>query len=247
MTVSASGISGDREFPSTAWSVIIRARDPSSPDYLQNLGRLVELYWRPVYCAVRQGWGKNHDDAKDLTQEFFATVILDRGLLKSYARERGSFRTLLRATLFHFMRDIARSARRQKRGRGETALPLDTIGEEATAPVPGAEKMSPEQIFDLGWNQVVMSEALELLEKRLAAAGKTAAFEVFRRYDLEDQSSELSYADLGEALDLTAPQVKHALREARATFREIVTDLVRDYVDDPADLAAELRSLFGAP
>jgi hypothetical protein len=42
------------------------------------------------------------------------------------------------------------------------------------------------------------------------------------------------------------PQVKHALLLARAAFREIVTELVRGYVDDPADLATELRRLFGA-
>jgi RNA polymerase sigma factor (sigma-70 family) len=246
MGVSDSGISGDREFPSTSWSVIVHAQDPTSPDYARHLRRLVELYWRPVYCVIRQAWARRHDDAKDLTQEFFATVVLDRELVRSYAPERGSFRTLLRTALSRFMQDVARGTGRQKRGGGSMPVSLDGVGEETVDPVPGAEAMTPEQIFDLAWNEAVMSEAVALLGKRLRAEGKAAAFEVFRRYDFEGDSAEMSYAEIGAALSMTAPQVKHALGQARTAFREIVTDLVRGYVDDPADLAAELRSLFGA-
>lgn len=245
MGVSDSGISGSREFPSTSWSVILNARDPESPDYARHLRRLVELYWRPVYCVVRHAWAKSHHDAKDLTQDFFATVVLDRALVQTYAPERGSFRALLRTALARFMRDAARGATRQKRGQGAAAVPLDGIGEAEIEPVPGAEAMTPDQIFDVAWNEAVMSEAVALLERRLAAEGKATAFAVFRRYDIDGDSAEMSYAEIGAAMGLTAAQVKHALLQARAAFREIVTDLVRGYVDDPADLAAELRALFG--
>src|SRR5262245_34630128 len=108
MGVSESGIHGNREFPSTSWSVIVHAQDASSPDYARHLRRLVELYWRPVYSVIRQSWSRSHDDAKDLTQDFFATVVLDRELVKTYAPERGSFRTLLRTAITRFMQDVVR-------------------------------------------------------------------------------------------------------------------------------------------
>jgi DNA-directed RNA polymerase specialized sigma24 family protein len=112
MGVSDDGISGGREFPPTSWSLILHARDPASPTYTRYLRRLVELYWRPIYCVVRHASRGSHEDAKDLTQEFFATVIFDRELLIKYVPERGSFRTLLRAALTSFMRDAARASAR---------------------------------------------------------------------------------------------------------------------------------------
>jgi len=243
--VTDSGILGDREFPSTSWSVILRVQDPDSPEYGRHLGRLIELYWRPVYSVIRHAYGRAHDDAKDLTQEFFATVVVDRALVRTFAPERGSFRTLLRTALTHFMRDVARGATRQKRGGGALPVSLDRFEAGAFDAVPGAEQLTPEQMFDLTWNEAVMSEALARLEKRLAGEGRATVYEVFRRYDLAGDGEEASYADLGRELGMSVPQVKHALLHARATFREIVTALVRGYVDDPADLAAELRRLLG--
>jgi RNA polymerase sigma factor (sigma-70 family) len=245
MGLTDSGITGGREFPSTSWSVIVRARDPSSPDYAQHLGRLIELYWKPVYCVIRQGSRRSDADAKDLTQEFFAMVVLDRDLLMTFAPERGSFRALLRTALARFLHDEHRTAARLKRGGGAVPVSLEAVGAAVVEAVPGADALTPEQIFDLVWNEAVMSEALAMLERRLAGAGKQAAFRVFRRYDIEGDGAELNYAQLGAELSLSAWQVKHALREARTAFREIVTGLVCEYVDDRADMAAELRSLFG--
>ncbi len=247
MGVNDQGISGDREFPLTSWSVIAHARDADSPDYARHLHRLIEVYWRPVYGFIRHSWAKTHEDAKDLTQDFFATVVLDRELVSTYARERGSFRTFLRTTIRRFLHDVERGRTRQKRGDGLPPLALDAMNGNAAAivQVPNAHEMTPDQVFDAAWTAAVMNEALALLGKRLAAEGKTPVFEMFRRYDIEGGGAELSYAELGAEFSLSTPQVKHALLAARAAFREVVTDVVRTYVDDPADLAAELRSLFG--
>jgi hypothetical protein len=106
--------------------------------------------------------------------------------------------------------------------------------------------MTPDQLFDVAWNQAVMAQAMSLVERRLRAEGKPLAFEVFRRYDVDGDSANLSQDELGKTLGLTARQVRLALVDARATFRQIVTDIVRGYVDDADDLAAELRAVFGA-
>lgn len=244
MGVSDSGISGDREFPLTSWSAIRNAQDPGSPEYQRHLHRLIELYWRPVYSVIRHGWGRSHDDAKDLTQEFFAQVILDRELARTYEPARGSFRGLLRAAITSFMRMAVRDAARLKRGGGKTILSLDAFGEGTVEGMPDAEGLAPEEIFDRAWNASVMAQAIALLERKLVGDGKAQVFEVFRRYDLDPDPS-VSYAELGTALDLSPAQVKHALIQARGALREIVTDVVRGYVDGPDDLAVELRRLLG--
>jgi len=58
MGVLHSGISGNREFPPTTPSVILHAGNPDSPEHARYLARLVELYWRPIYCVIRHAWAK---------------------------------------------------------------------------------------------------------------------------------------------------------------------------------------------
>lgn len=247
MGVSESGIAGNREFPATSWSVILNAQDPASPDYARHLGRLIELYWRPVYCVIRSRWARGHQDAKDLTQEFFASVVLDRDLLRAYAPQRGSFRALLRTAIGNFMQDVARGSGRQKRGGGAAVLSLEGLAaDQGFEPAEGEDALTADEIFDRAWNRSVLAEAVAALESRLVGEGKRAVFEVFRRYDLEGDSAEMSYADLGRALSLTEAQVRKALHVARAALREIVAGIVRGYVDSADDLEAELQSLFGA-
>ena len=246
MGITDTGIGGERDFPSTAWSAIRHAQDPASPEYERHLRRLVELYWRPVYFVIRYSWARTHEDAEDLTQEFFASVIFDRALVRTFAPERGSFRGLLRTAITNFMRNTVRDAKRQKRGGDTPVLSLDAAEVDAAEVSEQAASLTPEELFDMAWNQAVMAQAIERLRERLTADGKEICYQVFKRYDLESEREQLSYAQIGDELGLTPAKVKHALLQARALLREIVTEIVRDYVDGPQDLAAELRAFFGA-
>ena len=79
----------------------------------------------------------------------------------------------------------------------------------------------------------------------LRREGNSLSFEVLKRYDLELDRQELSYADLGKELGISPDRVRHALVHARAALREIVTEIVGGYVDGPEHLGAELRQLLG--
>ncbi len=123
-----------------------------------HMRRLVELYWRPIYSVIRHAYSKSHDDAKDLTQEFFATVMLDRELVKRYAPERGSFRALLRTALTYFMRDVARGLARQPGQRkfkralrlrqGEWASGVRRLSEGFPSRFPDAPRRTRRAPFD---------------------------------------------------------------------------------------------------
>ena len=78
--------------------------------------RLIALYWKPVYWHVRSRWRKSNEDAKELTQEFF-TSLLERGAL-AQVRGEGRFRAFLRACLQHFLLQQHRFEGREKRGGG---------------------------------------------------------------------------------------------------------------------------------
>ncbi len=233
------------DFPATSWTVIRHAQDPESPEYERHASRLVQLYWRPVFLVIRHSWRKSPDEAKDLTQEFFATNVFQRRMVDAASPDRGSFRAFLRTSVGHFMSDARRDANRQKRGGGTRAVSIDAGDVDAGELAAAATVLSPEQAFDLAWNRTVVERAIGTLRERLAAAGREPSWEVFRRYELDGERERLSYDDLGQQLGMTGRQVKHALHATRAAFKDCVTDVVREYVGDADDLASELRALFG--
>lgn len=245
MGIDARGLVGKSEFPATSWTVIRRAQDPASADASDHLRRLIELYWRPVYHVIRTSWHRDDDAAKDLTQEFFATQVLGRSLVSRASQELGSFRALVRASLAHFMSNVKRGERRLRRGGGAQIVALDDDDVVAAAPPVGADGLTTEEQLDGAWKDAVVARALDVLRERLVAEGRAATWELFQKYDIEGDRTKLSYEELGAPFGLTVDQVKYALRTARALFKPIVVDIVREYVDGPDELAQELRSLFG--
>ncbi len=234
-----------RRFPTTIGSIFRAFHEGSPAERETALQRLVGLYWKPVYCLIRHGWRKGNEDAKDLTQEFFTVILVERGLAGRFAPERGSFRKLLRTAVANFMRDASKAASREKRGGGALTVPLETADADLTRLIAHAGSSTPEELFDAAWKQVVMSKAVDLMEERLLAAGKQAQFDVFRRYELSSGEAPPSYADVGRSLGLSADQVKHALVSARGALRKAILDVVADYAGTEELLDAELNELFG--
>lgn len=231
-------------FPSTSWSALRQVRDRASPDYARQLERLAALYWKPVFCVIRHGWRRTDDDARDLTQDFFASNMLDGRLFETFVPDRGSFRAYLKGAVGHFMGKTVRAAETQKRGGGRVALSLDGEAPGLEELVADPDAATPESIFDAAWNSVVFARALAAAALRLRAEGNGEYYEAFRLYDLEPDEGAASYDDVATRLGWTPRKVKRALAAARAAFREALTDIVREYVDGPEELEQELRALL---
>jgi RNA polymerase sigma factor (sigma-70 family) len=232
-------------FPSTRQSVLASLGEITPGARDRDLERLISLYWKPVYCLIRRSGPRSNEDAKDLTQDFFARVVLEGALAERYTPDKGSFRAYLKTSVRNFLRNEHRDATRLKRG-GEASPSALEIGDvDLLDVVPDAQALPPEELFDAAWRGVVLGKALELLRERLEAEGKAAVFEVFRRYDLESDGGEPSYQSVGQALHLSADTVKNHLTRAREEFRKAVRAVVCGSVADPKDLGAELRELFG--
>jgi RNA polymerase sigma factor (sigma-70 family) len=211
------------EFPETRWSQLLELRDPTHPRYAEHLERLAKQYWSPVFhyaCALRPG---GDADAEDLTQQFFAMLLARRDLEK-LSPERGSFRGFLKTALRHYVSSAGRSAALR------ATVPLPETGTSDLA--------SPEQAFDREWARGVLAEAVARLRRESAPA----PFEIFREYCLEETGA--SYADLARRHNLTEDDVRNRLRDARQRLRDLLEDLLRDYLAPGEDLAAELRFIL---
>lgn len=167
-------------FDDTNWSMVRKAGHPELPQADAARANLCRTYWRPIYSYVR-GLGHSHEDAQDLTQEFFAR-LLKKNSVQTAALEKGKFRSYLLAMLKRFLADQWDRTHRQKRGGGLTPVSLNEGDTEARQRNEPADPQTPDALFDRAWAEGVLDQALERLEHECAAHGKAALFRELRSF-----------------------------------------------------------------
>lgn len=233
----------DRTFPETHWSQLLTLRNPAHPKHAEHLERLVRRYWSPAYHYLRSLRDVSAQDAEDLTQQFF-TLLLSRGSLTRLDPDRGSFRGFLKTALRRFAVDAGRreAARAPRDGarlfRFEEA---EALWQEVRARDAAA---SPEDAFDREWARSVLEQAVARLRAELEGRGKAADFELFRKYCLEPGGENLSYEGLARERGCSVDDVRNALRAVRKRGREILEDLLRDYLFPGERLDDEIRFIL---
>ena len=231
---------GNSAFPSTVWDVLSRLGRTGGD--ANDINALAERYWRPVYKFIRVLWRKPVEDAKDLTQEFFATVF-DEEFLKSVDRGKGNFRAFLKTALRNFLSDSHRASKTQKRGGGQVVFSLDPGPEEESID-PAVPEGDSEQAFDQMWAAEILRRALERLEEAYRIGGKAVRFEVFKRYCLEEGEPR-SYKEVAAELGLADHDVRNHLVAARQDLRGFCSQLIQETVPNPGDIEEEMTLLFG--
>jgi len=88
-------------FVSTRWSIVNDARRKTTAVSRRALAELCEVYWYPLYAFIRRR-GLSSEDARDMTQGFFAE-LLEKETLQVADRQRGRFRSFLLAAASHFL------------------------------------------------------------------------------------------------------------------------------------------------
>src|SRR5256712_14150370 len=113
-------------FATTHWSVLLTAQG-ESPAAQEALEKLCRTYWRPIYGFVRRQ-DVEPEEAKDLTQGFFA-LLLERRDLDAVRKERGRLRSYLLTSLKHFLTNERHRAMAIKRGEGQRLISLEDLRE----------------------------------------------------------------------------------------------------------------------
>src|ERR1700712_2452906 len=111
------------EFLTTHWSMVARAGGVDEHGKSDALEKLCLSYWFPLYAYVRRR-GYDVEEAKDLTQGFFA-ALLAKNYVGDADRNRGKFRTFLLTSLGHYLANEWDRVRAKKRGGGITWISLD--------------------------------------------------------------------------------------------------------------------------
>lgn len=235
-------LSRNRSFRSTAWSNILDARDGDREVRERALEKLVSVYWRPIYWTLRLDWSAGPEDARDLTQEYFA-AFLESDLLARVAREKGRFRHYVKATLKNFMLNVRRTGASQRRGGGRRIIALDDLLEVEASPT--AREEPPDRRFDRELMRSIVHESLRALEERCTEEGKKLSYDLFFVYYLERSSGRpLRYEELQERFGVGVHEVKNRLAEMRARFRRTVLEFLRDGTATEDEVMAEVREIF---
>src|SRR6266496_5387794 len=126
-------------FCTTRWTQVLAARG-ESPEAKHALRDLCADYYAPVEAFVRR-CRTGHDDARDLTHQFFAK-LLEGNSLKGVERTRGRFRTYLLGAVKHFLSDQVDRTLAEKRGSGQSPLSLQAS--------PGHHRSERRMLLSLG-------------------------------------------------------------------------------------------------
>src|SRR4026207_1675841 len=117
------------KFPVTNHSAIVNASSDDQAARQRALDTILTSYWKPVYKYIRLKWQMGNEDAKDLTQGFFANAF-EKNHFASYDASKASFQTFLRTCLDGFVANQRKAHQRLKRGGDIDHFQLDFISAE---------------------------------------------------------------------------------------------------------------------
>jgi RNA polymerase sigma-70 factor (ECF subfamily) len=220
--------------------VVLLAGQEALPESAVALEKLCRAYWHPICSfARRKGW--NEEDAKDLTQEFFAHLLARKDFAGLDPR-RGKFRTFLLAAFTHFLANAHDRAQALKRGGGKV-ISLDEIAADELAGISSAGELAPETLYDLRWAKAILQAAWQQLKEEMRQANKEAQFHELKPF-LTVSAGGVAYTLAAGRLGVEASSVPVLVHRLRQRYRELVRQEVAQTVGSPTELEEEMRHLF---
>jgi len=229
-------------FTTTHWSLVLNASAEDSLLATEALGRLCEIYWRPVNTFIRSRFPPSVEP-EDLTQQFFAR-FLEKKFYRLADRERGRFRSFLLVAVKNFLLNELERMSAQKRGGGKAPLSIDeTLPDEDTPRIEIADERTAERGYELNWALTLLARSRDKLAAEYRADGKADRFEILEQL-LPGEESGLTYAEVAKRLGLAEGTIKSDMHRLKARYRELLRVEVAHTVATPAEIDDELRHLL---
>lgn len=233
--------SARHSFETTQWTVVLAAAQTDSVAAQAALEELCRAYWFPLYAYLRRK-GHPPEEARDLTQEYFATRVVTRRILQGVSPAGGRFRSWLLRSLQNLVLNELAKVQAARRGGKVPHVPWEfPDGEERYAPGVG-EPRSPEAEYDRAWAMTLIQRALAEMEEDQVAMGRGRVFQFLKPF-LTGVSAEASYDEAGRQLEMRGDAVKAAVSRLRKDFGRRLRAEVNRTVSTPDELREELGHL----
>ena len=234
---------GQGRFATTRWSLVLAAGEGGSDRSERALAELCTQYWVPLYAYARRR-GYDPDDARDLTQAFFAK-LLEKQDLRVADPKRGRFRTFLLSSMKNFLAGEWRKESTLRRGGGVKMLSLDFAAAEANYGLEPADSLSPEAIYERRWALTLLEQAVTDLRNQYEKAGNLALFDALKGF-LGGGDATLPYAELAQRLGKSEGALRTATSRLRDRWRKRLRALVAETVHDETEVRDELGRLVAS-
>lgn len=226
----------DGFFATTRWTLVMNAGESGGA----ALGELCSAYWFPVYAYVRRR-GHTKEDAEDLTQGFFAS-LLARGDIAGLRRENGKFRAFLLAAVKHFLANEYDKSQRVKRGGGTPHLSLDWQQADLRFQLADETALTPDAAYDREWATALLERVLAILADE---AGDPERFALLKPY-LSLNREAIPYAAAAKAMNLDEGAVRVAVHRLRKRYRALLREEIARTLAGPDLVEEELGALMSA-
>jgi len=236
---------GTREaFLTTHWTLIEDAKsDPEKDKTLVAL--LVKTYWKPVYCYLRRK-GRDNEQAKDLTQDFFHEVVLNRHLAGRADKDKGRFRSFLLYALNQYLINYDRDRKARKRIPREKLASLD-VADLPRMPESLAQA-SPEDSYQYAWLSALLERVISEVKADCLEQGMETHWALFHARVLKPILGD------GEPPSLAKLCEEHGIKDTKKAsnmmvtvkrrFRTSLTEHVRNSVASEEQTSEELEFLL---
>ena len=230
-------------FPTTQWSRVVTAASRDASEAREALSGLCQAYWYPIYAYIRHR-RYTPDQARDLTQDFFA-YVLERDLFAKADPARGRFRAFLRTVCVRQLAARRDHENAAKRGGGRSFVSIDPLDAERRYTLEPADELTPERIFDRTWALTLLDRVVERLRSEYDDAGRSAKFEELITLLTRDSATG-TYSEIAERLGTTEGNVRVAVHRLRRRYGLLLREEIAATVGDAAQVEDEIQTLFAA-
>ena len=231
----------DGAFATTQWTMLAEAARDGDAESERALAKLCETYWPPVYAFIRRS-GKPPEDAKDLTQGFFAS-LLEKRHFAGADKSKGKFRTYLLGAVKFFLSDERAHANAQKRGGGSAHLSIDAEEAEHWMGNLLVDEATPDLLFDRQWIRTVIANVTQALSDDYEGRGNGDLFEEIKAF-LIGGRQERTYSQIATEHGISESAVKMSVKRLRERFGERLREKIAETVDSDDEVDGEIRALM---
>lgn len=207
-------------FASTHWSVVLAAARTASPEAEAALEKLCVAYWYPLYAYLRRS-GRAPHEAEDLTQEFFASRIITKRVLRDIQPGAGRFRSWLLTSLQNMVKNEWEKARAVKRGGAQPHFPLDFQSAEGRYVAEPSHNLTPEKLYERSWALTLLDLTVDQLQEKYCRDDKAVLFDELKLF-LPGEHSTRSYSEVAARLGKSEDSVKMAVSRLRQQYGQLL-------------------------
>ena len=231
-------------FLTTHWSLIEGFQSTDEKDR-SLINRLLKRYWKPVYCYLRKK-GHNNEQAKDLTQDFFHEVVLNRDLVQRADQTKGRFRAFLLHALDQYLSHETSKQKAQKRFPKGGFVHLN-LSEPPVLPTTISE-LTPEDSYHYVWLSELLEQVLAEVETQCHEDGMDLHWKVFRDRIVQpilEDSKPLSFGDICRKYNIEdEKKAANMAVTVKRRFQTLLRKHVRNTVSTESEVPDELQEIM---